>query len=96
MKLMKTLLQLNTSIFSSDGESSRLASEYVAGWRGRHPQGRVIVRDFARALSCLLANFDCGGVLSGGFSSFLNAVCSGGYAAGAWLVGIHGCCSCLS
>jgi FMN-dependent NADH-azoreductase len=45
---MNTLLQLNTSIFSSDGQSSRLANEYVAGWRARHPQGRVIVRDFAR------------------------------------------------
>ena len=45
---MKTLLQLTTSIFSADGESSRLASEYVAEWRARHPHGRVIVRDLAR------------------------------------------------
>jgi FMN-dependent NADH-azoreductase len=45
---MNTLLQLNTSIFSSDGQSSRLADEYVAGWRARNPNGKVIVRDFAR------------------------------------------------
>ncbi len=45
---MKTLLQLDTSMFSADGESSRLASEYVAGWRARHPHGRVVVRDLAR------------------------------------------------
>ena len=44
---MNTLLQLNTSIFSADGESSRLADEYVAGWRARNPGGQVIVRDFA-------------------------------------------------
>jgi FMN-dependent NADH-azoreductase len=45
---MNTLLQLNTSIFSSDGQSSRLANEYVASWRARNPNGKVIVRDFAR------------------------------------------------
>lgn len=45
---MSILLQLNTSIFSADGQSSHLADEYVAGWRARHSKGRVIVRDFAR------------------------------------------------
>jgi FMN-dependent NADH-azoreductase len=45
---MNTLLQLNTSIFSADGQSSGLADEYVAGWRARNPEGKVIVRDFAR------------------------------------------------
>lgn len=46
---MNTLLQLNTSIFSADGQSSRLADEYVAGWRVLNPEGKVVVRDFARA-----------------------------------------------
>jgi FMN-dependent NADH-azoreductase len=45
---MNTLLKLNTSIFASEGQSSRLADEYVAGWRARNPKGQVIVRDFAR------------------------------------------------
>ncbi len=44
---MKTLLQLNTSLFSSHGESSRLADEFVAAWRARNPDGRVILRDLA-------------------------------------------------
>jgi len=44
---MKTLLQVNTSLFSTRGESSRLADQYVAQWRGANPQGRVIVRDVA-------------------------------------------------
>jgi FMN-dependent NADH-azoreductase len=45
---MNTLLQLNSSIFSAAGQSTRLADEYVALWRARHPKGQVIVRDFAR------------------------------------------------
>ena len=45
---MSTLLQLNTSIFTAEGQSSRLANEYVAGWRARNPGGKVIERDFAR------------------------------------------------
>jgi FMN-dependent NADH-azoreductase len=44
---MPTLLQLNTSLFAADGQSSRLADRFVADWRARHPQGRVIVRDLA-------------------------------------------------
>ncbi|MGH9577862.1 MAG: FMN-dependent NADH-azoreductase [Terriglobales bacterium] len=45
---MSTLLQLNTSLFSTGGQSSRLADEFVAQWRTRHPRGDVIVRDLAR------------------------------------------------
>ena len=45
---MSTLLQLNTSLFSTGGQSSRLADEFVARWRARHPRGEVIVRDLAR------------------------------------------------
>lgn len=44
---MKTLLQINTSLFSMDGQSSRLAAEFVARWRRSNPQGRVVVRDLA-------------------------------------------------
>jgi FMN-dependent NADH-azoreductase len=46
---MTTLLQLNTSLFSNEGQSSRLADEFVAEWRDAHPEGDVIVRDLATA-----------------------------------------------
>jgi FMN-dependent NADH-azoreductase len=45
---MSTLLQLNTSLFSTGGQSSRLADQFVADWRAANPAGRVIVRDLAR------------------------------------------------
>ena len=45
---MKTLLQIQTSMFSSGGESSRLAAQFVAQWRKANPAGRVIVRDIGR------------------------------------------------
>jgi FMN-dependent NADH-azoreductase len=45
---MKTLLQINTSIFSDGGQSSRLADRFVAAWRQAHPDGKVIVRDLAK------------------------------------------------
>jgi FMN-dependent NADH-azoreductase len=45
---MKTLLQIKTSIFSDGGQSSRLSDQFVAGWRRRNPDGKVIVRDLAR------------------------------------------------
>ena len=41
---MQTILHLNTSIFGDDGQSSRLAAEFVA----RIPSARVIARDLAR------------------------------------------------
>jgi FMN-dependent NADH-azoreductase len=44
---MKSLLQLNASIFSDNGQSSRLANQFVAGWREAHPGGHVVVRDLA-------------------------------------------------
>ena len=44
---MKTLLQLNSSIYSKNGESSRLAEKLVAGWRAGNAQAQVIVRDLA-------------------------------------------------
>src|SRR6476469_5660514 len=45
---MKTLLHLNTSIHSQDGESSRLATRLVAAWRAANPGARVVKRDLAR------------------------------------------------
>jgi FMN-dependent NADH-azoreductase len=45
---MKTLLQINSSLFSDGGQSSRLAEQFVARWRARNPGGQVIVRDLAR------------------------------------------------
>ncbi|MCZ7566317.1 MAG: FMN-dependent NADH-azoreductase [Burkholderiales bacterium] len=46
---MSTLLQLNASIFSADGQSSRLAGKLVTAWREANPGGTVIVRDLAQA-----------------------------------------------
>jgi len=43
-----TLLQLNTSIFSADGQSSRLADAFVAKFRSANPGAQIIVRDLAR------------------------------------------------
>jgi len=44
---MKTLLQLNTSLFASGGQSSQLADSFVAAWRAKNPAAGVIVRDLA-------------------------------------------------
>jgi FMN-dependent NADH-azoreductase len=44
---MKTLLQLTSSLFSANGQSSKLAEEFVACWRAGNPGGRVLVRDLA-------------------------------------------------
>jgi FMN-dependent NADH-azoreductase len=42
---MKTLLNINTSMFSAGGQSSRLAGQFVAEWRNSNPSGRVVTRD---------------------------------------------------
>jgi FMN-dependent NADH-azoreductase len=44
---MTTLLQLNSSIFSSGGQSSQLANEFVATWRANNPDALVKFRDLA-------------------------------------------------
>ncbi|MCB1943583.1 MAG: NAD(P)H-dependent oxidoreductase [Candidatus Accumulibacter sp.] len=44
---MKALLQLNTSLFSTAGQSSQLADQFVAAWRANNPDARVIARDLA-------------------------------------------------
>jgi FMN-dependent NADH-azoreductase len=45
---MRTVLQINTSLFAEDGQSSRLASALIQGWRLRHPEDRIVLRDLAR------------------------------------------------
>jgi FMN-dependent NADH-azoreductase len=42
---MNTLLQINTSIHGNNGQSSRLAAEFIRAWRARNPGAPVIVRD---------------------------------------------------
>ena len=44
---MKTLLQVQSSMFASGGQSSLLAAQFVDGWRAAN-QGAVIVRDVGR------------------------------------------------
>jgi FMN-dependent NADH-azoreductase len=44
---MKTVLQINTSLFAEQGQSSRLANALVQGWRLRHPQDHIVIRDLA-------------------------------------------------
>ncbi len=45
---MRTILQINASLFSGEGQSSRLADEYVARLAERIPDLRVIKRDLAK------------------------------------------------
>jgi len=45
---MKTLLQIQASIFSNGGQSSRLAERFVSQWRAANPGAEVITRDLAR------------------------------------------------
>jgi FMN-dependent NADH-azoreductase len=44
---MSTLLQINASIHGENGQSSQLASQFVAAWREQHPQTQIVQRDLA-------------------------------------------------
>ena len=44
---MRNLLQINSSIFSTGGQSSQLAERFVAAWRKANPGAIVTVRDLA-------------------------------------------------
>jgi FMN-dependent NADH-azoreductase len=44
---MKTLLQINASLFANGGQSTRLADQFVAAWGANNPGATVIVRDLA-------------------------------------------------
>jgi FMN-dependent NADH-azoreductase len=45
---MKTILQINTSLFSEQGQSSQLARHFVQAWQSQNPDNRLIVRDLAQ------------------------------------------------
>ena len=45
---MKTLLQIDTSLYSGEGRSSQLASAFTAAWQAAHPDGQIIRRDLTR------------------------------------------------
>ncbi|HUP31364.1 MAG TPA: FMN-dependent NADH-azoreductase [Usitatibacter sp.] len=45
---MKTLLQIQSSMFTSGGQSSLLAARFVEGWRAENADAAVIVRDVGR------------------------------------------------
>lgn len=45
---MRNILQINTSLYSEDGQSSKLARAFVHAWKLRHPEDRVTVRDLAK------------------------------------------------
>ncbi len=44
---MSTLLNLNSSLFSANGQSSQLAEHFVAAWQAKNPQGQVLNRDLS-------------------------------------------------
>jgi FMN-dependent NADH-azoreductase len=44
---MTTLLQINASIHSEGGQSSRLATQFVQAFKQRHPDARIVRRDLA-------------------------------------------------
>ena len=44
---MKTLLQIQSSLFNGSGQSSALSREFVRQWTAANPDGRVILRDLA-------------------------------------------------
>lgn len=44
---MSKLLQIKTSLFSNQGQSSQLSDAFVAAWRASHPGAEVAIRDFA-------------------------------------------------
>lgn len=44
---MKTLLNVRTSLFGTQGASSQLADRFIADWLRRNPGSRVVTRDLA-------------------------------------------------
>ncbi len=44
---MQKLLQLKTSLFADQGQSSQLSDAFVAAWQASRPGSEVTVRDFA-------------------------------------------------
>jgi len=46
---MKTLLKIQTSLFSDQGQSTQLADRLASQWLERHPGARVVTRDLSKA-----------------------------------------------
>lgn len=44
---MKTLLSIQSSIYSDEGQSGRLSAAFISDWQQRNPGGRVWVRNLA-------------------------------------------------
>lgn len=44
---MPSLLQIKSSLFAENGQSSRMSDQFVAVWRAANPDGKVIVRDLS-------------------------------------------------
>src|ERR1039458_2098943 len=44
-----TLLQINASLNNGNGQSSQFANQFVAAFRKRHPDAKIVVRDVAAA-----------------------------------------------
>jgi FMN-dependent NADH-azoreductase len=49
MERQMNILQINSSLYSEDGQSSRLGADLIAGLRRENPGARLTVRDLARA-----------------------------------------------
>ncbi len=47
---MNTLLKINASLFSANGQSSQLTERFAAAWQASHPGSRVVERDLAANL----------------------------------------------
>jgi FMN-dependent NADH-azoreductase len=45
---VKTLLKIQSSIFSNGGQSSQLSDRFIAAWRASNPGGKVVARDLAK------------------------------------------------
>lgn len=46
---MSTLLQIQSSLFSSGGHSSQLTNEFVSAWQRNYPNTQIKIRDLALA-----------------------------------------------
>lgn len=46
---MTNLLQIQSSLFSSDGQSSQLTNEFISAWQRNQPDTQIRVRDLALA-----------------------------------------------
>jgi FMN-dependent NADH-azoreductase len=47
---MKTLLQINSSLFGDNGQSSQLNQQLVQEWLAKNPEGKVVKRDLTQDL----------------------------------------------